>query len=546
MTPEPTDRIALVLLNQRGMEIARKIQTALPVAQVYGLASRVDGADTVFDNTTETLCNLYRSGTSIIGFCATGILIRALAPELSNKRAEPPVVAMSDDGSAIVPLLGGLTGANELAQTLAGITGGTATVTASGARQFGLQLEAPPSGYTLANPEDAKTITSDLLAGKTARLIGKASFLTDSTLPFSPDGDIPIHVTVYSDQHSGLVYHPHSIVAVPKNEQNGSDDSVHAACLALNIAPASVATILFPEGLDPTFQTVRAIRYGDVPDNWKLHGNHNDLAFYEAPTPEALQTTGRAHGHLAVVGVGPGDRGYLTADARDALDHADDLVGYDTYLSLVPDTNPDQIRHASGNRVEIERAEQALDLAVQGRRVALVTSGDPGIFAMASAVMEALEAKPGHWTGLDVTVIPGISAMQTAAAKIGAPIGHDFCTISLSDIRKPWKIVAKRLQAAAEADFVIALYNPASKTRREQIHQTKQVLLDIHAPEVPVILGRNLGRSGESIEVTTLGTFDPDTIDMRTVLVIGSSRTRVFEGPGGKQLVYTPRTYETD
>ena len=546
MTVAPNDRIALVLLSQRGLEVARKVQAVWPRAEIHGLSNRVTGADTPFDNTSEVLCALYKDGRAIVGLCATGILIRALAPGLSDKRAEPPVLAMSDDGAVVVPVLGGLTGANELANELALITGGTTMITASGARQFGLQLEAPPSGYTLANPDFAKTVTSDLLAGCSVRLSGEATFLTDSTLPIACDGDVAIHVTTRTDKQDGLIYHPHSVVVVPNESADVADNVIDKAANALGVAPISVATILLPEGADTCTPSTRSVRYGTHPADLHRMGTSEGLEFFEVPSPEAIRSFGRAHGELAIVGVGPGSRGYLTADARDTLARADDLVGYDTYLALVPDKGANQTRHASGNRVEIERAEQALDLAVQGRRVALVTSGDPGIFAMASAVMEALEATPGRWTGLDITVIPGISAMQTAAAKIGAPIGHDFCTISLSDIRKPWEVVAKRLRAAAEADFVIALYNPASKTRREQIHQTKSLLLEIHAPEIPVILGRNLGRHGELIEVTTLGTFDPDTIDMRTVLVIGSSRTRVFEGPGGRQMVYTPRTYETD
>ncbi|MGI9408340.1 MAG: precorrin-3B C(17)-methyltransferase, partial [Hyphomicrobiaceae bacterium] len=319
--------------------------------------------------------------------------------------------------------------------------------------------------------------------------------------------------------------------------------AIASACGELNIALASLAAILLPEGTEPNTDSDLPLRYGRTTRDMKSLGRTQGLTFAEAPTPDAVNRIGRPHGELAIVGVGPGDRGYLTKDARDALANAEDLVGYETYLDLVPDTRPSQVRYASGNRVEIERARQALDLAVKGRRVALVTSGDPGIFAMASAVMEALEAEPGRWTGLDIAVIPGISAMQTAAARIGAPLGHDFCTISLSDIRKPWDIVARRLYAAARADFVLALYNPASQTRREQIQQAKVLLLEVRAPNTPVVLGRNLGRGNETVTVTTLGAFDPDTIDMRTVLIIGSSQSRTFEGPGGRQWVYTPRTY---
>jgi len=549
MTPQPTDPVALVLLNARGLDIARKIKAAWPATDILGLEGRVTDADSTFDDTGETLRALYSAGTSIIGLCATGIMIRALAPALSDKRAEPPVLSMSDDGAVIVPLLGGLGGANELAAALAVITGGTATITASGARQFGLQLETPPQGYTLANPENAKSVTSDILAGTSVRLEGHADFLANSNLPFAPDGNISIRVTVQSiaGATDGLVYHPRTVVVIPDNPDRISQTSINTVCAELNIAHEAIAAILLPDGADPDSEAVLSgipIRYGAPPADFKSLGSLNGLHFIEVPSPDAVEITGRAHGTLAVVGLGPGNQEYLTPDARKCLARAQDLVGYDTYLDLVPDIRLSQTRHASGNRVEMKRAEQALDLAVRGRRVALVTSGDPGIFAMASAVMEALDARPGRWTGLDVTVIPGISAMQTAAARIGAPLGHDFCTISLSDIRKPWDVVATRLRAAAKADFVIALYNPASKSRRDQICQTKKLLLEVREPGTPVIIGRDLGRAGETVTITTLGAFDPDTIDMRTILIIGSSRTLAFDGPGGRKMVYTPRTYD--
>ncbi|MGI9386750.1 MAG: SAM-dependent methyltransferase, partial [Methyloligellaceae bacterium] len=466
MPHTPTDSIALVLLNNRGLAIAKKLQDNWPGAEIYGLNRRVDDPDTPFENTAETLQALYQAGTPVVGVCASGILIRALAPVISDKRIEPPVLAMSDDGRVVVPLLGGLTGANELTVAIAKLTGGTASLTASGFRQFAIQLEAPPDGYTLANPENAKRVTSDLLSGASVRVDGGADFVAESGIPVAPDGDIPIQVTIHkiTDSSNGLIYHPRSIavhmdpldpvqiVCARQNIEGVLDD--------LNITSTSVGALLLTEGQDHSSiiwdevtsiaKDYRApIRYIANTTGLKSHARTQDMDILEAATPDALTRIGRPHGDLAIVGVGPGDRGYLTKDARDALANAEDLVGYETYLDLVPDTRPSQVRHASGNRVEIERAQQALDLAVKGRRVALVTSGDPGIFAMASAVMETLETEPGRWTGLDIAVIPGISAMQTAAARIGAPLGHDFCTISLSDIRKPWDIVARRLYDAA-------------------------------------------------------------------------------------------------
>ena len=254
----------------------------------------------------------------------------------------------------------------------------------------------------------------------------------------------------------------------------------------------------------------------------------------------APRTAGGA-GEVTVVGLGPAGPQWLTPEARGALAGAEHVVGYQTYVDRVP-VRAGQHRHASDNRVEADRARHALELAASGARVAVVSSGDPGIFAMATAVLEQLEAGNGQYAGVDVRVVPGLSAMQAAAARVGAPLGHDFAVISLSDIRKPWEVVARRLDAAASADLALALYNPASKTRREQLTAAHEVLLRHRAPETPVVVARDVGGDGEHVEVTTLGDLPLERVDMRTVLVVGSSQTRVLDG--GR--VYTPRTYPAD
>jgi precorrin-2 C20-methyltransferase/precorrin-3B C17-methyltransferase len=251
---------------------------------------------------------------------------------------------------------------------------------------------------------------------------------------------------------------------------------------------------------------------------------------------------GRGRGRVTVVGLGPAGAQWLTPEARDALAAADDLVGYETYVARVPERRG-QRRHPSDNRVEAQRARHALELAAGGARVAVVSSGDPGIFAMASAVLEALDEADGRLAGVDVRVVPGLSAMQVAAARVGAPLGHDFCVVSLSDQLKPWEIVERRLHAAGAADLVLALYNPASRTRREQLERAREVLLHHRAPECPVVVARDVGGAGESVEVTTLASFVAARVDMRTLLVVGSSTTRVITGPDGRALVYTPRSY---
>jgi precorrin-3B C17-methyltransferase len=238
-----------------------------------------------------------------------------------------------------------------------------------------------------------------------------------------------------------------------------------------------------------------------------------------------------------VIGLGPGPARWLTAEAEGLLAEATDIFGYAPYVERV---GPSQARrHPSDNRAELERARDGLALAAEGRRVAIVSGGDPGVFAMAAAVFEAVEAGPAPWRALDIVVVPGVTAMLAAAARVGAPLGHDFCAISLSDNLKPWALVEKRLRSAAEADFVIALYNPASKARPQQIRRALAILSD-YGDRV-IVLASAVGRPDEAIRVTSLASVDPDAIDMRSLVLIGSSRTRLVERPDGLPFVYTPR-----
>lgn len=245
-------------------------------------------------------------------------------------------------------------------------------------------------------------------------------------------------------------------------------------------------------------------------------------------------------GEVAVVGLGPAGRPWLTPEAQETLAWADELVGYGPYLDRVP-PNPRQRRHPSGNTVEADRAALALELARAGRRVAVVSSGDPGVFAMASAVLEVARA----WPDVRVRVVPGLTAAQAVASRAGAPLGHDFCVVSLSDRLKPWHTIAARLDAAARADFVITIYNPASKTRRTQLDEAKSLLLTHRAADTPVVVGRDVGGPAESVEIVALADLDTSTVDMRCLLIIGSSRTQVTTREDGTRQVFTPRHYPT-
>ena len=255
------------------------------------------------------------------------------------------------------------------------------------------------------------------------------------------------------------------------------------------------------------------------------------------PSPVPGPADGAAQGGaVAVVGLGPGDRCWTTPEAADVLGAADDLVGYGPYLDRVP-ANARQRRFASDNRVEADRAAHALDLARSGRRVAVVSSGDPGVFAMAAAVLEVAE-RP-EYAGVPVRVVPGLTAAQAVAARVGAPLGHDFAVLSLSDVRKPWDVVLDRLRHAAAADLVIAIYNPRSKARPHQLGEAQKVLLEDRSPDTVVVVGRDVGGPEERITVTTLGDLDAGTVDMRCLVLVGSSQTRVSAGGA----VWTPRTH---
>jgi precorrin-2 C20-methyltransferase/precorrin-3B C17-methyltransferase len=261
------------------------------------------------------------------------------------------------------------------------------------------------------------------------------------------------------------------------------------------------------------------------------------------PTSSEPLGGGNGRGRVTVVGLGPAGAQWLTPEAEAALAAADDLVGYGPYVARVPERRG-QRRHSSDNRVEAQRARHALQLAAAGARVAVVSSGDPGIFAMASAVLEALDGGDAELAGVDVRVVPGLSAMQAAAARVGAPLGHDFCVLSLSDRLKPWDVVERRLDAAGAADLVLALYNPASRTRRDQLARAVAVLRRHRAPDTPVVVARAVGADDETVAVTTLAELDLDAVDMRTLLIVGSSATRVIAGgDASAPRVYTPRSY---
>jgi precorrin-3B C17-methyltransferase len=247
------------------------------------------------------------------------------------------------------------------------------------------------------------------------------------------------------------------------------------------------------------------------------------------------------NGWLAIAGLGPGAAELVTPEVTATLAQATDLIGYAPYVARVPE-RAGLIRHGSDNREELDRATLALRLAAEGKRVVIVSSGDPGVFAMAAAVFEAVDGGDPAWRDLDIRVLPGISAMFAAAARIGAPLGHDFCAINLSDNLKPWELIERRLRLAAQADFVIALYNPLSKARPWQLGRALELLREELPETAPVVFASAVSDAKEAIETTTLRDARAERADMRTLVLIGSSRTRLIERGNGRPFVYTPRS----
>lgn len=247
-------------------------------------------------------------------------------------------------------------------------------------------------------------------------------------------------------------------------------------------------------------------------------------------------------GRLVVIGTGPGAPEQMTPEALAAVAAAEDFFGYGPYLDRLT-LRSDQQCIASDNREELDRARAALDRAVSGRQVCMVSGGDPGVFAMAAAVCEAVASGPESYRDLDLAILPGLTAMLAVAARVGAPLGHDFCALSLSDNLKPWAVIEARMRAVAEAGLVIALYNPISKARPWQLGKALDLLRAILPGSVPVIFGRAVGRKDESVLIVPLAEADPARADMATCIIIGSAETRMIERPGREALVYSPRSF---
>ena len=555
---------AIVILGQGSLATARRIQQVYPEALIHGLAGRVEGADQAYSEFGTTLRQLYQQGTPLIALCAAGIVIRTLAPLLLEKGVEPAVLAVAEDGSAVVPLLGGLGGVNVMARDIAAALQVAPAITTSGELRFGTCLLNPPSGYRLDDLEQGKRFVSDLLAGEPVRIEGAAPWLDQAHLPQDQQARLAIRI----DSAAGVpavdelrIYPRNVAVALDIGVMDVAatiGDALGQAGLAVQSLACLLAAdsdMTRPELHEAAASLGVPLRFasadGDIagwlsealgqPASIRVMGS---LAIAVAERPLDPQRIGRPRGRLAVIGLGPGAAELMVPAVRAELDRANDVLGYETYVRMAGPFRADQVQHCTDNREELQRARHAFELAAQGRSVVVVSSGDPGVFAMAAAVLEALhESTNAQWHAVDLQILPGVSASLATAAQAGAPLGHDFCVLSLSDNLKPWSIIEKRLDLAAQADLALAFYNPISRSRPWQLGRALEIVAQHRTAQTPVVLGRDIGRPGQTLRVTTLGQLTPDQVDMRTMVLVGSSTTCVFPRADGGEWVYTPRWY---
>ena len=545
---------AIVILGNGSLATARRIQQLYPQAVIHGLVDRVDGADRTYSDFGANLRQLYQQDTPIIALCAAGIVIRTLAPLLLEKGAEPPVLAVAEDASAVVPLLGGLGGVNDLARTLAAGLGVAPAITTSGELRFGTCLLNPPSGYALGDLELGKRFVSDLLAGESVRIEGEAPWLAQAQLPEDQQARLAIHVGHAEREPSAneLLIYPRSVLL--KVVQEVSAQELRDALREAQLAWQSLACVVADDSLMASAGLREAARELAVPlrfvsadepvvaATWRELANGVSVGV--ADTPLDPLHIGRARGRLAVIGLGPGAAELMVPAVKVELARANDVLGYETYVRMAGPFRADQVLHCTDNREEMQRARHAFELAAQGRSVVVVSSGDPGVFAMAAAVLEALhESTDPQWHNVDLEILPGVSASLATAAQAGAPLGHDFCVMSLSDNLKPWSIIEKRLDLASQADLALAFYNPISRSRPWQLGVALEIVARHRTPQTPVVLGRDIGRPGQTLRVTTLGELTPEQVDMRTMVIVGSSTTCTFPRADGREWVYTPRWY---
>lgn len=589
----------VLALSRSGEDVAHLVAEALG-AQVHGREGRVERADAFFANALDHARDLFAAGRPIVGVCASGILIRGVAPLLSDKLTEPPVVSVSDDGSVVVPLLGGHRGANRLAKEIAEHLGGAAAVTTAGDVSLGIALDEPPAGWSVGTPELAKQTMAELLAGNAALLTGAeaegANWLQALPKAEGQTG-VEIAATMAPAVEGVMTFHPQRATLgvgcsrnCPPDElaelvkrmmaEAGLDPKALHSINTVDLKADEPAILELAERLgvplrfftaaeleqkvgrvqnpsDVVFEEIgthsvaeaAALSQSDDSTLWfaKQKTANATCAIGIAPAP-LVEPQGQARGRLSIVGIGPGQASWRTPEVSKLVSEAEVLVGYGLYIDLLGPLAAGKIRSDFPLGGEEDRCRYALEEAAKGKNVALVCSGDAGIYAMGALVFELMDRDVDALgvsqaaKAVDVVCSPGVSALQGAAARAGAPLGHDFCAISLSDLLTPREDIVKRLKAAAEGDFVIAFYNPVSKRRRTLLAEAREILLQHRPAETPVLLASSLGRLEEHIRYRRLDALDVDELDMLTVVLVGSSHSRLAHLGTGPRM-YTPRGY---
>ena len=602
-------RPVILCLSQGGLRLAETMAKAVD-GDVHGLASRCPDAPFQFADTIAHIAGLFVAGRPVIGLCAAAILIRAVAPHLGHKQHDAPVLAIADDGSSIVPLLGLHHGALGLGARLAAASGGHLAVTTASNLGDGVSLDTPPAGFRLANEQNAAAVMAGLLAGGGAAINfdNHHPVMTDWLAPVKRGDDMRLTITHdYIDPSANqLVYCPqqfilgigcargcdsdelYDFVTAELRRENVNQAAI-AAIASVDLKADEPAILALAARLDVPF---RVFSVAELEKQTANLANPSDVVFAEigtygvaeaaaleaamlqtggaqpslftekqktkdatlalvkmaAPLVDQRLLRGRKPGKVMLIGIGPGKSDWRTPEAAKWVQSADELVGYGLYIDLLGAGAAHLPRKDFALGEEEARCRYALETAATGRNVAIICSGDAGIYAMGALVFELLDrsADDGGVSAaahrVEVISAPGVSALQAAAARSGAILGHDFCTISLSDLLTPWVSIEARIHAAGAGDFVIAFYNPVSRRRRTQLAAARDILISYRGGDVPVLLASNLGRPKEQIKFCTLGSLVVDEVDMLTVVMVGSSASKMLDLGRGKA-VYTPRGY---
>ena len=583
----------VLCLSQSGYKIARKIADILG-SQIHGREGRVVDVDATFENALDHIRVLFSSGTPIVGVCAAGILVRGVAPLLVDKLNEPPVVAVPDDGSTVIPLLGGHRGANRLARQIANGLEAHASITTAGDIAMGVALDEPPLGYRLQNFKDAKPVMASLLNGSSVRILGENIFDIHSSS--AAEITLAVSETPMVGDEMTLVYHPQkyalglgcargcsvdemwnlvskcmeeaniaagSISSVGSLDLKGDEPAIIETALRLGVPfrlfEANELESLTPKLANPSEIVFTEVGCHGVSEAAAIALSGGSLVVEKKKTMNATcaiakseniitEMNGRSRGKLSIVGIGPGQHSWRTPEASALISEAEELVGYGLYIDILGPLAIGKKRSDFPLGGEEARCRYALEEAGKGKNVAIICSGDAGIYAMGALVFELLDRNENEMgvsdaaKRIEVQCTPGVSALQGAAARAGAPLGHDFCTISLSDLLTPREDIIRRLHAAAEGDFVIAFYNPVSKTRRTLLAEAREILLKYRPNDTPVMLASSLGRPEEEVRYRRLDELEVDEVDMLTVVLIGSSNSRLANlGEGAR--MFTPRGY---